>query len=94
MKSFQIELISVISGSNRGIAILPSNHLKTVIPAVITRKTNASATAKPDVKLNESGYVKRTTYINILLICFAQAYDTNVDIQRKYGQIISASPSA
>lgn len=83
VKSFQIELISVISGSNRGIAILPSNHLKTVIPAVITRKTIASATAKPDVKLNESGHVKKEHLIST--ICFAQAYDTNVDIQRKHG---------
>jgi hypothetical protein len=51
---FQIDVISVILGSNLGLSILPLNNLTKVIPAVITRKTIAKATAKPEVYLNES----------------------------------------
>lgn len=54
VKSLQTELISVTSGRNLGISILPVNNLKIVIAAVMTRKTTASATANADVCLNES----------------------------------------
>lgn len=54
MKRFQIDDISVTLGSNLGLSILPLNNLTIVIPAVMTRKTIARATAKPEVYLNES----------------------------------------
>jgi hypothetical protein len=54
VKRFQTEVILVILGRNLGIAIFPFSDLIIVIPAVIAKKMNASATAKADVYLNES----------------------------------------
>lgn len=55
---FQIDVISVTLGSNLGITILPLKNLIIVIPAVITRNTTASATAKADEYLSESASMK------------------------------------
>lgn len=54
VKRFQTELISVRSGSNLGFGRLPFAILKIEIPAMMIRKTTASATAMPDVTLSES----------------------------------------
>lgn len=47
----------MISGSNLGIWRVPLAILKIAIPAVMIKKTTASATAKPDVTLSESAYI-------------------------------------
>lgn len=62
VKSFQTDVISVTSGRNLGMAILPLNNLIVAIPAVITRKMTASATAKVDEYLNESAHMKKRDY--------------------------------
>jgi len=49
VKSFQKDVISVTSGINLGIAILPFINLTIVIPTVMTRNTTARATDKADV---------------------------------------------
>lgn len=54
VKSLKTEVKSVTSGNNLGIKMLPLINLKMVIPAVITRKTTASATDNVDVYLKES----------------------------------------
>lgn len=59
VKRFHTDAISVTLGRNLGMAILPLKSLTTVIPAVMTRKTSASATAKADVYLNESASIKK-----------------------------------
>ena len=53
-----MDVISVILGSNLGLAMLPLNNLTNVIPAVMTRNTIARATAKAEVYLNESAGTK------------------------------------
>lgn len=40
-----------------GMLSLPLTNITAVIPAVITRKTTASATARADVYLNESAFI-------------------------------------
>jgi len=49
---------SVILGSILGLVMLPLNNLKNVIPAVMSRKTMARATAKAELCLNESAGTK------------------------------------
>lgn len=49
---------SVILGSILGLAKLPLNNLKNVIPAVMSRNTMARATAKAELCLNESAGTK------------------------------------
>lgn len=68
VNSFHTELTSVISGSNLGIPILPFEILTTVIPAVITRKKSASATAMADVIFNESTTHKKKGVIKLGLL--------------------------
>lgn len=58
----QTDVISVTLGSNLGMATLPLNNLRIVIPAVIIRKTIASAIAKAEVCLNESANTKSMSH--------------------------------
>lgn len=58
VKSFQTDATSVTLGKNLGMLILPLNNLIIAIPAVITTKTIARATAKVDVYFNESACMK------------------------------------
>lgn len=58
VKSFQIELKSVMSGRNLGIITVPLINLMTAIPTIITRNTKASPTDNADVYLKESATQK------------------------------------
>lgn len=62
VNKFQMDVISVTIGSNLGMAMLPLNNLRIVIPAAIIRKMIASATAKAEVCLNESASTKSMSH--------------------------------
>lgn len=59
MKRFQNDVLSVILGSNLGMTTPPLINLNAAIPAVIMRKTTASAIANADVYLNESARTRK-----------------------------------